>query len=282
MKKHKDESVFDRLKKNKAAMAGLVVLSVFVAAALCADFISPYSEGIRQNSAERLSWPSAAHPFGTVNFGRDVFTRILHGARFSIALGLSTITLAMSIALVLGSLAGYFGGRLDEIIMRIMDTVMCIPSILLSLAIVTVLGPGLLNLMLAIAVGSVPGFTRLIRSVVLTITESDYIEAAKAAGSGHAKIIFTHVIRNALGPLIVYATTSIAGIILMAAGFSFIGLGVRPPAPEWGAMLSDARENLRRAPYLMFFPGVSILLTALSFNLLGDGLRDALDPRLKV
>jgi peptide/nickel transport system permease protein len=166
--------------------------------------------------------------------------------------------------------------------MRIMDTIMCIPSILLSLAIVTVLGPGLLNLMLAIALGSVPSFTRLIRSVVLTITESDYIEAAKAAGSGHVTIIFTHVIRNALGPLIVYATTSIAGIILMAAGFSFIGLGVRPPAPEWGAMLSDARENLRRAPYLMFFPGISILLTALSFNLLGDGLRDALDPRLKL
>jgi peptide/nickel transport system permease protein len=281
MKNNKEESLFDRLKKNKAAMAGMTVLSVFVLTAICADFISPYSEGIRQNSSERLNWPSAAHPFGTDNFGRDVFTRIIHGARFSIALGLSTITLAMTIALILGSAAGYFGGRLDEIIMRIMDTIMCIPSILLSLAIVTVLGPGLLNLMIAIAVGSVPSFTRLIRSVVLTITESDYIEAAKAAGSGHAKIIFTHVIRNALGPLIVYATTSIAGMILMAAGFSFIGLGVRPPAPEWGAMLADARENLRRAPYLMVFPGVSILLTALSFNLLGDGLRDALDPRLK-
>jgi peptide/nickel transport system permease protein len=281
MKKNGDESIFDRLKKNRAAIFGLVVVFILIFTAVFADLISPYQRGIKQNSAERLQWPSTAHPFGTDEYGRDVFTRVIHGTRYSLALGLSTIAISMFFALIFGSAAGYFGGKVDEIIMRIMDTVMCIPSILLSLAIVTVLGPGLPNLMTAIAVGSVPSFTRLIRSVVLTIVESDYIEAARACGSNHGKIIFNHVLRNALGPLIVHATMSVAGMILLAAGLSFIGLGVRPPAPEWGAMLSEARDNLRRAPYLMFFPGFFIVLAALSMNLVGDGLRDALDPRLK-
>jgi peptide/nickel transport system permease protein len=186
----------------------------------------------------------------------------------------------MGFAFLFGAAAGYFGGLLDEIIMRIMDTILCIPYILLCLAIVAALGPGLLNLKIALVVSYIPNFTRLVRSVTLSIVKNDYIEAARACGIGDLKIIFRHVLRNALGPMAVQAAMAVSGMILLAAGLSFIGLGVRPPAPEWGAMLSEAREFLRRAPHLMVFPGTAILLTALSLNLLGDGLRDALDVRL--
>ncbi|GHT79117.1 peptide ABC transporter permease [Spirochaetia bacterium] len=269
-----------RLKRNKAAVAALAVLAVIVFFAVFADLIAPYNRGIQQNSAIRLQGPSREHLLGTDDYGRDVFTRIIHGGRLSLSLGVSATVLAMAAAFVLGSIAGYFGGRLDEIVMRIMDTILCIPYMLLSLAIVAALGPGLRNLMIAMVVSYIPNFTRIIRSIVLTIVENEYIEAARACGSGSFKIIYRHVLRNALGPIIVQAAMSVAGMILLAAALSFIGLGVNPPAPEWGAMLSEAREFLRRAPHLMVFPGLAILLTALSLNLVGDGLRDALDVRL--
>jgi peptide/nickel transport system permease protein len=270
-----------RFCKNKAALVGFIILSIFICAAIFADFIAPYSRGIFQDDTAIMAKPGREHLFGTDDSGRDIFTRIVHGARFSLALGFTSTLSSILIALILGSLAGYFGGKLDEVITRIVDTMMCIPDILLSLAIVASLGPGLKNLMIAITVGSVPGFTRLIRSIVLGIVENDYIEAARACGTSDAGIIYHHVIRNVMGPVIVQATMCISGRLLLAAGLSFIGLGVRPPAPEWGAMLSGGREFLRRAPHLLIFPGSAILLTALSFNLVGDGLRDALDPRLR-
>jgi peptide/nickel transport system permease protein len=274
--------IFESIRKNKPALFGFVVIIILVVVAIFAGFISPYERAITQNPKERLQPPSVSHFFGTDHFGRDVFTRVIHGARISLFIGIVTTFVSMSIAVALGAIAGFYGGLADEIIMRVMDTVMCIPGMILSLAVVSALGQGLRNLMIAIAVSSVPGFTRLIRSVVLTIVESDFIEAARACGTNDFMIIVRHVLSNATGPVIVQSTMSIARMILFAAGFSFIGLGVQPPAPEWGAMLADAREFLRRAPYLMFFPGVSILLSSLSFNLLGDGLRDALDPKLKL
>ncbi|MDR1965602.1 MAG: ABC transporter permease [Synergistaceae bacterium] len=274
--------LFDSLRKNKPAVFGLIVIVILVVVAIFADMISPYERGIRQNSKARLQPPCAEHIFGTDHFGRDVFTRVIHGARISLFIGTATTFISMFVALVLGSVAGFYGGIVDEAIMRAIDTVMCIPGMLLSLAVVAALGQGLGNLMVAIAVSSVPGFTRLIRSVVISIAETDFIEAARASGTSEFMIIIRHVLPNSMGPLIVQSTMSIARMILFAAGFSFIGLGVQPPAPEWGAMLADAREFLRRAPYLMFFPGTSILLASLSFNLLGDGLRDALDPKLKL
>ena len=273
--------IIRRLKKNKSAMIGLFIVAIFVFIAIFADLISPYEKGIAQNSKRLLKPPSVEYVFGTDHLGRDVFTRVIHGTRVSLTIGIATTAVSVFFGMILGACAGYYGGKIDEIIMRILDTVTCIPSMLLSLAIVAALGSGLRNLMTAIAVSSVPGFARLIRSVVLTVVENDFIKAAKACGTRDPRIIYRHILPNAMGPIIVQATMSIAGMILLAAGLSFIGLGIQPPAPEWGAMLSEAREYLRRAPYLMAFPGVAILLAALSFNLLGDGLRDALDPRLK-
>lgn len=285
MKKRKKESqakeVFRRLRKNKAAMIGLVIICIFVLFAIFADFVSPYEAGITQDSANRLQPPSGQHIFGTDGYGRDVFTRVLHGARISLTIGIATTLSALFFGGILGAYAGYYGGKADEIIMRLLDTVMCIPGLLLALSIVASLGSGLGNLLVAIGISNIPPFARLVRSVVLTIVDNDFIEAAVACGTSDWRIIRRHVLRNAIGPIIVQATMSISGMILMAAGLSFIGLGITPPAPEWGSMLSEAREFLRRAPYLMFFPGMAILLSALSLNLLGDGLRDALDPRLK-
>ncbi|MDR1136682.1 MAG: ABC transporter permease [Synergistaceae bacterium] len=273
---------FKNLRDNKLALFGLIVIIFFVFLAAAADVISPYENGVRQNSKARLQPPNTEHFFGTDHFGRDVFSRVIHGARISLFIGVATTLVSMSAALLLGSVTGYYGGIVDEIIMRVLDTVMCIPGLLLSLAVVSALGQGLRNLIIALVVSSVPGFTRLIRSVVLSIAENDYIEAARASGTNDVMIIIRHVLPNSMGPVIVQSTMSIARMIIFAAGFSFIGLGVQPPAPEWGSMLADAREFLRRAPYLMIFPGVSILLSSLSFNLLGDGLRDALDPKSRI
>jgi peptide/nickel transport system permease protein len=263
------------------ALAGLIILAGILLVLALGDLIAPYAGGIRADAAARLEGPGPGHPFGTDEYGRDLFTRVIHGGRISLALGITATALAMGIALVLGATAGYFGGAIDTLITGIVDTLLCIPPVLFSLAILTALGPGFGNLLVALVVSHVPGFTRLVRSVVLTIAENDYLDAARAFGSGGLQIIRRHVIPNALGPLIVQATLSVARIILIAAGLSFIGLGVRPPAPEWGAMLAEARVFLRRAPHLMIFPAAALALSSLSLNLLGDGLRDALDIRFE-
>jgi peptide/nickel transport system permease protein len=270
-----------RFGKNRCAAAALAVLAAVILLLLLADLIAPLEKGIALNPAARLAPPGREHLFGADEYGRDVFTRVIHGGRLSFSLGFAASAAAMLIALIPGCAAGFFGGIADEIITRIMDAFLCIPSILLSLAAAAALGPGFGNLLIAMVISHVPGFTRFVRSLTLTIVVNDYIEAARASGASAPVIISRHILRNALGPVIVQVTLSSARIILIAAGLSFIGLGVRPPAPEWGAMLSEARLFLRRAPHLTVFPSAALVLTSLSLNLLGDGLRDALDTRFE-
>lgn len=255
----------------------LVILAVLLLTAVFAGAISPSSRATAIHTEDRLLPPGPEHWFGTDALGRDVFTRIIHGGRLSLALGIIPSLASMVFALLLGSASGYFGGRLDEVTMRVTDALLCVPGALLSLALASALGPGFISLLAALTVSQVPHFTRIVRSITLTIVENEYIAAAVDAGAGHWRIISRHVIRNALGPVIVQTAFSMAGMILTGAGLSFIGLGAQPPAPEWGAMLSDAREFLRRAPHLAIFPGACILVSALCFNMLGDALRDALD-----
>ena len=210
-----------------------------------------------------------------------MFTRVLYGARISLTIGFVTAAISLVMGGILGASAAFYGGRTDNLIMQTMDMLTAIPGILLALSVVAVLGASMPNLLIAISIASIPGFTRLIRSVVLTVAESDYVEAARACGTRDLRIILKHILPNAIGPIVIQTTSSISGMILQASGLSFIGMGVQPPTPEWGYMLSEAREFMRIKPYLLIFPGICIMLTALSFDLLGDGLRDALDPRLK-
>jgi peptide/nickel transport system permease protein len=268
---------WQKYRGNRPAVPALAALTVIVLFTIFAGVISPLENGIRQDPGIRLRGPGREHIFGTDDYGRDLFTRIIHGGRVSLFLGFGAAALSMAIAFVFGSIAGYAGGLIDEIIMRIMDAVLSIPYMLLALAIVAALGPGTGNLFIAIVVSYVPSFTRIIRSVVLTITENDYITAARVNGLGDIAIIHRHIFRNAVGPVIVQAALSVTGMMLLTVGLSFIGLGVNPPVPEWGAMLSSSREFLRRAPHLMFFPAAAIVVTALSLNLVADGIRDALE-----
>lgn len=280
-KKNKFAEVWKRLCKNTGAVIGMVIILIFVLGAVFANLIRPYDLVIRQEAAIRLDPPSAEHWFGTDAYGRDVFARVLYGSRISLSIGFFTAAFSLIFGGILGAAGAYYGGQVDNIIMRVMDMFTSIPGTLLALAIVAALGTSMVNLLIAITISSIPGFVRLIRSTVLTVVESDYVEAARACGTGDARIILRHILPNAIGPIIVQTTTSISDMILTASGLSFIGMGVQAPTPEWGAMISEAREFYRQKPYLVIFPGVCIILTALSFNLIGDGLRDALDPRLR-
>ena len=273
--------IWRRYKKNKAAMVGLVILIFIILIAVFADVIVPYEKCIEQVGSERLQGPSAAHWFGTDDLGRDLFARVIHGSRYSLLIGVSTSLMALAAGAILGASAGYFGGMVDNIICRITDVFMCVPPILLSLAVVAALGSNMKNLIIAITVSCIPGNIRLIHSVVLTVAEQDYVEAARSYGASHARIIFKYVLPNAMGPIIVNTTMAISDMILSAAGLSFIGMGIQPPSPEWGALLSNAQKYMFTSLYLLIFPGIFILLSSLSFNLVGDGLTDALDPKLK-
>ncbi|WP_349763539.1 nickel transporter permease [Fusobacterium sp. SYSU M8D902] len=274
--------VWRRLKRNKMAILGLIILIILFLLAIFADVIANYDNVvIKQNLAQRLQGPSAAHWLGTDEFGRDIFARLVHGTRVSLQVGIVAVGISIIIGGVLGAVAGYYSGKLDNTIMRIMDIFLAVPSILLAIAIVSALGPSILNLMLAISISSVPSYARIVRASVLSIRDQEFIEAAKAIGASNTRIIFRHIIPNSLAPVIVQATLGVASAILSTAGLSFIGLGIQPPAPEWGSMLSGGRQYLRYAWWVTTFPGVAIMITILSLNLLGDGLRDALDPRLK-
>lgn len=274
--------VWQRLKRNKMAMAGLFILSAIVLVALFADVIADYDTVvIAQNLKDRLQGPSAQYWLGTDEFGRDIFARIIHGARVSLMVGVLSVGIAIVVGGGLGAVAGYYGGKLDNTIMRIMDIFLAVPSILLAIAIVSALGANLINLMLAISISSIPTYARVVRASVLTIRDQEFVEAARAIGASDSRIIFRHIIPNALSPVIVQGALGVAGAILSTAGLSFIGLGIQPPEPEWGAMLAGGRQYLRHAWHVTTFPGVTIMLTILALNLLGDGLRDALDPRLK-
>lgn len=280
-KKNQLAEIWKRMKKSKTAMIGLIIISIFILLAIFADLIASYDLAITQNPSIRLQGPSSEHWFGTDTYGRDIFARIIHGARYSLMIGFVTTILSVGTGGIFGAIAGYYGGRIDNVIMRVMDTIMAIPPILLALSIVASLGPGLRNLLIAMTVSSVPSFTRVIRSVIMTVVGQDYVEAARACGTKDRRIILRHILPNAMGPIIVQATMSVSSMIINAAALSFLGMGIQPPAPEWGAMLADSREFMRYYPYLVVIPGVAIVLASLSLNILGDGLRDALDPRLK-
>ena len=274
--------IWRRFKKNKAAMLGLGIFSVMVLLAVFADVICDYdTQVIAQDVANRLKAPSPDHWFGTDAYGRDIFARVVHGARISIIIGLAATVGSVCISGILGSIAGYYGGRIDNAIMRVLDTFLAIPGELLAMAIVASLGPSMTNLLIAVTIARIPPFTRVIRSSILTVIDQDYIESAIASGARDSYIIVKHILPNAMGPIIIQATMGVGRMILTAAGMSFIGMGVQPPLPEWGSMLAEGRDFMRYSPYITLFPGLAIILTSLALNLLGEGLRDALDPKLK-
>jgi peptide/nickel transport system permease protein len=264
------------------AVAGLVIIGVFVGLAAFADVIGDYqTKAIKMNIKERHQAPSVKHYFGTDEFGRDIFIRVVHGTRISLFVGIISVSIALFFGGILGSLAGYYGGRVDTIIMRFLDVLLAIPVILLAITIVASLGTSIINLMIAVGVANIPGFARVTRASVLTVKSNEYIEAARAIGSPNHKILFNHILPNCFAPIMVYATLKVATAIMATAGLSFIGLGVKPPTPEWGSMLASGRDFIRDHMHEVFFPGMMIMLSVLSLNMIGDGLRDALDPRLK-
>lgn len=268
-------------KKNKAAMAGLVILAVFLFFALFADLIVPYEKAIEQSVQERLMAPCAEHWMGTDEFGRDLFARVVHGSRRSLSLGVGTTAVSLLLGGIIGACCGLYGSRFDSIVMRLCDILNSVPGLLFALAVVAALGSSMRNLLIAVTIVSLPGFIRIVRSVILSIVEQEYIMAARACDSSNRTIILRHILPNAMGPIIIQASMSVASMMLTAAGLSFIGMGVQPPTPEWGVMLSTARDYMTTAPYLLLFPGSAIALSALALNLVGDGLRDALDPKMK-
>ncbi len=283
-----------RFFRRKSSIVGLVILGIMVFVALTAQWIAPYDpnqvligiEDVKMRAApciHLLGCPrdQPQHLAGVDGNVRDQFSRLLYGARISLAVGFSTVTFAIIIGTILGALGGYFGGWLDDVIMRTMDVLLAFPSLLLAIAIVTVLGPGLINALLAIGIVSIPAYARVVRSSVLSVREMDFVSATRALGGNTYEILFKRILPNALTPLIVQGTLGIATAILDAAALSFLGLGAQPPMPEWGSMLGAERNQVFTAPHLVFFPGLAIMLTVLSFNLIGDGLRDALDPRLR-
>ena len=271
-----------RLRKNWSAMLGLAIVILLVLMALFADVLYDYDEVvIKQNIENRQMSPNAEHPFGTDELGRDILSRIVHGSRVSLEISFLTVAVALLVGGLLGSLAGFYGGKIDNIIMRIMDVFLAIPGTLLAICIMAALGSSTSNLIIALSVSNVPVFSRIVRGSVLTVRDVEFVEAARAVGCKNGTIIFKHVLPNALAPVIVQTTLNIATVILTIAGLSFLGLGVKAPQPEWGAMLSSGRAYIRGYSYMTMFPGLSIMITILALNLLGDGLRDALDPRLR-
>lgn len=274
--------IWQRLKRNKMAMLGLAIIVALAICAIFADVMFDYDTiVIKQNIGERLQGPSSAHWFGTDEFGRDILARLIHGSRVSLVVGIVSVSIALLIGGTLGAVAGFYGGKIDMIIMRVMDVFLAVPSILLSMTIVAALGTNLFYVMLAIGISSVPNYARIVRAAVMGVKDQEFVEASRAMGASNATIIFKEVIPNCLAPIIVQVTLSVASAILSTASLSFIGLGVQPPSPEWGAMLSSGRQYMRDALHLTLFPGLAIIITILALNLLGDGLRDALDPRLK-
>lgn len=273
-------SIWHRFKKNRRAVFGLTIIILMTFVAIFAKWVSPY-DPIEQNLLESLSVPSAKHLLGTDEFGRDILSRIIYGSRISLSVGVGAIVIACILGGMLGAVAGYYGGRIGNLIMRAMDILLAIPSILLSIAIVAALGASVQNLMFVIGITNIPRYVRTMESAILSVRNQEYIEASKATGASDFYIIMTHIIPNCMSPLIVQVTLSIGSAILTCASLSFIGLGVNPPTPEWGAMLSNGQEFLRSYPHITLFPGLAIMLSVFSFNLMGDGLRDALDPKLK-
>ena len=268
------------LAKNKLAMLGLFVMIALIAVALLSPWITPYDYAAT-SKADRYALPSAQHWFGCDGMGRDIFSRILYGARASLWLGLMSTLVSTVIGVVLGSLVGYFGGWVDNVIMRLLDILQAIPGMLLSIAISAALGSGIGNTILALSIGGIPMTVRLLRGSILTVRKQEYIEAAEKINCSRLRVITSHILPNSIAPVIVSVTMGIGNTILQAASLSYIGLGVQPPTPEWGAMLSEGKVMITKYPHLCIFPGLAIMVVVLALNMLGDGLRDAMDPKLK-
>ena len=273
-------AVLRRLSKNKMAMLGLFIFLIEVLLAISAQWIMPYDYA-QINPREMLQTPSLAHLMGTDDMGRDIFSRLLYGARYSLGIGIVSLALGAWLGIIIGAIAGYAGGWVDNLIMRCLDIIQAIPGMLLMIAIAAVLGNGFFNTCVALAVGGIPGTARLLRASILNIRNMEYLEAAESINCSKFRLIAGHILPNAFSPLIVSFAMGVANSVVSAASLSFIGLGIQPPTPEWGAMLSAGRAYIRDYPHLVMFPGIAIMITVLALNLLGDGLRDALDPKLK-
>ena len=272
--------VLKQMSKNKLAMLGLIIFVLELVVVLLAPWIIPYDYTAMDMTAIQQG-PSMAHWFGTDELGRDILSRILYGGRFSITMGLFSVAISTTIGMMIGAVAGYFGGQVDNVIMRVLDVIQSLPAMLLTIVLSAVLGPGYGNTILALSVNGMPAAARMLRAQMMKVRDNEYIEAAQSINCSKFRIIVSHMIPNSFSPNIVQATMGVANMIVMAASLSFIGLGVQPPIPEWGAMLSGARQFIRQCPHMVIFPGIAIAITILALNLMGDGLRDALDPKLK-
>jgi len=272
--------VWKRLCRNKLAMAAMIVLLLLILMSIFANIIAPYNLAT-VDAKNRFAGPSFEHFLGTDNYGRDLFTRILYGGRISLLVAVLSVFIAMIVGGFMGTTAGYFGGMYETIVMRITDVLMAIPPFLMALCVSVALGGGTINTAIAIAVSAIPSYSRLTRASVLTVKDQQYVEAAVSIGTNHIKIISKQILPNIMSPILVESTLRIGASIMAISGLSFIGLGVQPPTPEWGSMMSSSLTYFRDHPYLVVFPGIAIILTIFGFNLFGDGLRDALDPRLK-
>lgn len=269
-----------RLLKNKMAMVGLVIIVILLLIALLSDVIAPYGYREQDYSAV-LQKPSLAHLFGTDQMGRDIFSRCIIGTRYSLPIGIICVLIGLATGGVLGLIAAYFGGKVDNVIMRIIDVLQAIPSVLLCIAIVAILGNGVIQLIIAIAAGSVQGMTKTVRAAIFMVRNSEYVDSSKSIGLSDAKIMFKHLLPNAITVIVVNAVSGVTGNILTISSLSYIGVGLVSPTPEWGALLSDSKAYMATAPHMMLFPGLMIAITVVAFNLFANGLRDALDPRLK-
>lgn len=273
--------IWMRMMKDKSSMVSFIFICILLFTTVFANFLVDENLVTAQSVVDRIQSPSMAHWFGTDLYGRDIFARIVYGSRVSLSIGVITVIISTAIGGLLGAVAAYFGGKLDDIIMRITDIFLAIPEQLLAMTVVAAMGATPASVIGALSIAVIPNRTRLVRSTVLGVVDTQYVEAARACGMGDLRIIIKEILPNILGPIIVVSTQGVASIMLTASSLSYLGVGIQPPTPEWGAIIFEAREFLRIAPYMCILPGIVIVLTALSFNLMGDGLRDALDPRLK-
>lgn len=272
------DSVVKRFLKNRLAVVGMLIICIFAVVAISAPWIVPYSFQA-QNLGNLYAAPSSAHWFGTDNFGRDVFSRVIYGARISLVIGLISVGIGCSIGTLVGIVAAWCGGVTDRIAMCIIDIMQAVPGLLLAISLSAAMGPGLINAMIAVGISSIPAYARIVRGSVLNVKGLDFINAAIVSGAGSVRIIRRHILPNILAPIVIQASAGMAGAILTAASLSFIGLGVQPPAAEWGSMISAGRAYIQKAWWIVTFPGIAIMITVCALNLLGDGLRDALDPK---
>jgi ABC-type dipeptide/oligopeptide/nickel transport system permease subunit len=272
--------VVRQLRRNRGAIVGLIMIVFLALMAVAAPWVAPY-DPLQQSIQDALQSPSAQHLFGTDELGRDMLSRIIYGARISLRVGLISVAIGSTIGTTMGIISGFYGRAIDNLLMRITDVLAAFPGMLLALTVIAVLGPGLFNAMIAVGVGSIPSYSRIARGSTMAIRSCLYVESARSVGCQGRRIMWRYILPNVLPPLIVIVTLGVAGAILTASGLSFLGLGAKPPTPEWGAMLSSGRQYLRTSPWVAIFPGLAITITVVSINLFGDGLRDALDPRLR-